>query len=48
MRVLRRQAASEAEGAAVANRVLQGDRAALSELRDARRTVEVMKGRCLI
>jgi len=48
MRVLRRQAASEAEGAAVANRVLQGDRTALSELRDARRTVDVMKGRCLI
>jgi hypothetical protein len=47
LRVLRNQA-PEADSAAVASRVLAGDRAALADLRNARHTLDVMKGRCLL
>jgi hypothetical protein len=47
LRILRNQA-SEAEGAALTSRILDGEGAALSELRNARRTLDIMRGRCLL
>jgi hypothetical protein len=48
LRVIRGQASSEAEGAALANRVLQGETEAVADLANARRTLDVMKGRCFL
>jgi hypothetical protein len=47
LRVMRQQA-PETEAASLADRVLAGDRAALEDLRTARNTLDVMKGRCTV